>query len=142
MARSAHSFVRGSTRQFYEWFDAAAAPGLPEGPPIWICGDGHVGNLGPVADSSGAVHIHVRDLDQMVIGNPALDIVRLALSLASAARGSSTNVEESGEGAHREYPSADSPGQAVLVADRGGGSARGGVLGAFDHATRHDGQCS
>jgi len=27
---------------------------MPEGPPVWICGDCHVGNLGPVANVKGA----------------------------------------------------------------------------------------
>jgi uncharacterized protein (DUF2252 family) len=47
-----------------------------------------VGNLGPVADSKGGVAVQIRDLDQTVIGNPAHDLIRLALSLASSARGS------------------------------------------------------
>jgi uncharacterized protein (DUF2252 family) len=55
---------------------------------VWICGDCHVGNLGPVADTEGRIRIEIRDLDQTVIGNPAHDLIRLALSLASAARGS------------------------------------------------------
>ena len=57
-------------------------------PPVWICGDCHVGNLGPVADAKGRIDIQIRDLDQSVIGNPAHDLIRLALSLATAARGS------------------------------------------------------
>ena len=61
---------------------------LPQGPAIWICGDCHVGNLGPVASSEGKVEVEIRDLDQTVIGNPAHDLIRLALSLATAARGS------------------------------------------------------
>jgi uncharacterized protein (DUF2252 family) len=61
---------------------------LPEGPPVWICGDCHVGNLGPVAGVDGRVAIQIRDLNQTVIGNPAHDIIRLALSLATASRGS------------------------------------------------------
>src|SRR5215470_6352369 len=61
---------------------------LPGGPPVWICGDCHVGNLGPLADADGHVDVQIRDLDQTVIGNPVHDLVRLALSLASAARGS------------------------------------------------------
>jgi uncharacterized protein (DUF2252 family) len=86
MARSAHAYVRGSTAKFYEWLEAS--PGdLPEGPPIWICGDCHIGNLGPLADSKGRVAVQIRDLDQTVIGNPAHDLIRLGLSLASAARG-------------------------------------------------------
>jgi uncharacterized protein (DUF2252 family) len=88
MARSAHAYVRGSTVKFYEWLDSSRRSKLPEGPPVWICGDCHVGNLGPLGDAKGRVLIQIRDLDQTVIGNPAHDLVRLGLSLASAARGS------------------------------------------------------
>ena len=88
MARSAHAYVRGSTVSFYEWLESSRRVKLPEGPPVWICGDCHVGNLGPLADKKGHVLVQIRDLDQTVIGNPAHDLVRLGLSLASAARGS------------------------------------------------------
>jgi uncharacterized protein (DUF2252 family) len=88
MARSAHAYVRGNTEQFYDWLEASDSKALPEGPPIWICGDCHTGNLGPVADAQGRVEIQIRDLDQTVIGNPAHDLIRLGLSLATAARGS------------------------------------------------------
>ena len=54
----------------------------------FICGDCHVSNLGPIANAKGRIDIQIRDLDQTVIGNPAHDLVRLSLSLASAARGS------------------------------------------------------
>ena len=87
MAGSAHAYVRGNTRKFYEWLDTTDSK-IPEGPPIWICGDCHVGNLGPVADRDGEIEIQIRDLDQTVIGNPAHDLIRLGLSLATAARGS------------------------------------------------------
>lgn len=88
MARSAHAYVRGNTKQFYEWLASQTTVTIPEGPPVWICGDCHVGNLGPLADASGRISIQIRDLDQTVIGNPAHDLIRLALSMASAARGS------------------------------------------------------
>ena len=88
MARSAHAYVRGSTVSFYKWLESSRRAKLPEGPPVWICGDCHVGNLGPLADNKGRVLVQIRDLDQTVIGNPAHDLVRLGLSLASAARGS------------------------------------------------------
>jgi uncharacterized protein (DUF2252 family) len=88
MARSAHAYVRGSTVKFYEWLEAQKRGTLPEGPAVWICGDCHAGNLGPVAAVDGRVAIQIRDLDQTVIGNPAHDIIRLALSLATASRGS------------------------------------------------------
>jgi uncharacterized protein (DUF2252 family) len=88
MARSAHAFVRGNTAQFYEWLHSQQGRRLPSGPPVWICGDCHAGNLGPTGDLKGRIGMHIRDLDQTVIGNPAHDLVRLGLSLATAARGS------------------------------------------------------
>ncbi len=87
MARSTHAYVRGNTVQFYDWL-AASANVMPAGPSVWICGDCHLGNLGPLADADGRIDIQIRDLDQTVVGNPAHDLIRLALSLAAAARGS------------------------------------------------------
>ena len=88
MATSAHAYVRGSTDRFYEWITSEAGNKVPGGPPVWICGDCHVGNLGPIGHSEGKAVVELRDLDQTVIGNPAHDVVRLALSLAMAARSS------------------------------------------------------
>jgi uncharacterized protein (DUF2252 family) len=88
MAGSAHAYVRGSTVKFYEWLKDCGPRSVPNGPPIWICGDCHAGNLGPLASADGKIHVQIRDLDQTVIGNPNHDLIRLALSLASAARGS------------------------------------------------------
>ena len=88
MAESSHRYVRGSAQSFYRWLEGVAPGSLPTGPTIWICGDCHVGNLGPLANASGGIEIQIRDLDQTVMGNPAHDLVRLGLSLASAARGS------------------------------------------------------
>src|ERR1700728_2792274 len=88
MAQSAHAYVRGSTVKFYDWLENGSRGKLPEGPSGWICGDCHVGNLGPLADAKGHVGVQIRDLDQTVIGNPAHDLIRLGLSLASASRGS------------------------------------------------------
>jgi uncharacterized protein (DUF2252 family) len=88
MARSAHAYMRGNTVKFYEWLATSSGKALPEGPPVWICGDCHVGNLGPIANLAGRVDIQIRDLDQTVIGNPAHDLIRLALSLATAVRSS------------------------------------------------------
>jgi uncharacterized protein (DUF2252 family) len=84
MARSALDYVRGSPMQFYEWLEKGSAA-IPEGPEVWICGDCHVGNLGPVANADGRFKVEIRDFDQTVIGNPAHDLIRLGLSLAAAA---------------------------------------------------------
>jgi uncharacterized protein (DUF2252 family) len=88
MASSAHAYVRGSTVQFYRWLEERGDRAVPKGPFIWICGDCHSGNLGPLAAADGKIHIQIRDLDQTVIGNPHHDLIRLALSMSSAARGS------------------------------------------------------
>lgn len=89
MARSVHAYVRGNTAQFYEWLrESESWKVIPAGPPVWICGDCHLGNLGPVADADRRIDIQIRDLDQTVIGNPAFDLIRLGLSLATAARSS------------------------------------------------------
>ncbi len=89
MARSVHAYVRGNTAQFYAWLDESpVAARIPQGPPVWICGDCHLGNLGPVADADHRVDIQIRDLDQTVISNPAYDLIRLGLSLETAARSS------------------------------------------------------
>jgi uncharacterized protein (DUF2252 family) len=88
MAGSAHAYVRGSTVQFYQWLEERGERAVPKGPPVWICGDCHAGNLGPLAAADGKIHVQIRDLDQTVIGNPNHDLIRLALSLSSAARGS------------------------------------------------------
>jgi uncharacterized protein (DUF2252 family) len=88
MAESSHAYVRGNTVNYYEWLASLKAGTLPDGPPVWICGDCHLSNLGPVANAAEHIEILIRDLDQTVIGNPAHDLIRLGLSLASAARGS------------------------------------------------------
>jgi uncharacterized protein (DUF2252 family) len=88
MAESSHAYVRGNTVNYYEWLASLKAGTLPDGPPVWICGDCHLSNLGPVANAAENIEILIRDLDQTVIGNPAHDLIRLGLSLASAARGS------------------------------------------------------
>ena len=88
MARSAHAYVRGNTKNFYEWLEGSLGQSVPEGPAIWICGDCHAGNIGPIASAKGTISIQIRDLDQTVVGNPAHDLIRLGLSMASAARGS------------------------------------------------------
>lgn len=88
MARSPHAYERGTAAHFYEWVKSRPAGTLPAGPAVWICGDCHLGNLGPIADAEGEVAVQIRDLDQTVIGNPVHDLLRLGLSLATAARSS------------------------------------------------------
>lgn len=88
MARSIHTYTRGSAERFYAWLADHRTGTLPDGPAVWICGDCHLGNLGPVAAKTGEVAVQIRDLDQSVIGNPVHDLLRLGFSLATAARSS------------------------------------------------------
>ena len=89
MAESAQAYVRGNTVQFYQWLDSEKVKAsIPAGPDVWICGDCHAGNLGPIASLEGRIEIQIRDVDQTVVGNPAHDLLRLGLSLAMAARSS------------------------------------------------------
>ncbi|MEO9141598.1 MAG: DUF2252 family protein, partial [Polyangiaceae bacterium] len=88
MTSSAHAYVRGNTRRFYRWVASRSGRLLPSAPSIWIGGDCHVGNFGPVASKSGDVTIELRDLDQTVLGSPAYDVLRLSLSMAMAVRAS------------------------------------------------------
>lgn len=88
MARSAHAYVRGKRPSFMNGWTRTPAAHCRKVPPYWICGDCHVGNLGPVANAEGDVEIQIRDFDQTVIGNSAHDLIRLGLSLAMAVRSS------------------------------------------------------
>jgi len=87
MARSIHAYIRGTVAQFYERM-AESSIELPEAPALWICGDCHIGNLGPLADDNGHVSIQIRDFDQTTLSHPAYDLCRLGFSLAILARSS------------------------------------------------------
>ena len=69
MARSSHTYVRGAIQSFYKWLTSGVCGPIPEGPPVWICGDCHLGNLGPIASVKGQVEIAISDFDQTVIGD-------------------------------------------------------------------------
>jgi uncharacterized protein (DUF2252 family) len=47
------------------------------------------------------IEIQIRDINQTVVGNPAHDLIRLGLSLASAARGSDLPGRGQGQNARR-----------------------------------------
>jgi uncharacterized protein (DUF2252 family) len=132
MARSAFAYVRGNTAKFYEWLAASpAAQRVPAGPSIWICGDCHLGNLGPLTDGDGRVDVQIRDLDQAVIGNPAHDLIRLGLSLATAARGSDLPGVTTARMIEEVVA-----GYAAAMRDPGSGNSIGGDAGPEPDAVR------
>ena len=75
MARDSHAYVRGSTARYYEWL--AAGPKIPVGPSVWICGDCHISNLGPVAASDGSVT--VKDDEERIFKLPFGGIAKAKL---------------------------------------------------------------
>jgi len=80
MARSAHAYVRGATRKFYEWLEQSNGHAIPEGPPIWICGDCHVGNiLWTEGDATHPGGPHFVDFDDSRMG-PAVQDIWMLLS--------------------------------------------------------------
>jgi uncharacterized protein (DUF2252 family) len=84
MSATVHAFVRASAPLFYEVIGGVT---IPVGPAIWICGDSHGENVGTVPDAKGAVVFGMNDFDEAVVGNPAHDVARMALSLTVAMRG-------------------------------------------------------
>ena len=69
-------YVRGNTVKFEDRLEGQKNGSIPSGPPVWIGGDCHIGNLGPAGNASGQIEIQIRDLDQTVVGNPAHDLIR------------------------------------------------------------------
>jgi uncharacterized protein (DUF2252 family) len=90
MAATAHAFVRAKADLFYATL-ADEKLKLPAGPAIWISGDCHAENFGAVSDARGEGDLEMNDLDETSVGEPAHDVLRLALSLSMAARAAGRN---------------------------------------------------
>lgn len=90
MAATAHAFVRAKVDLFYSTLRDERLR-LPEGPAIWISGDCHAENFGAVSDARGEGDLEMNDLDETSVGEPAHDVLRLALSLSMAARAAGRN---------------------------------------------------
>ena len=81
----------GNTGQFYKWLEASSvAASIPHGPASLDLRRLPSGQSWPAGGCRRHhVQIQIRDLDQTVIGNPALDLIRLGfITLESAARSS------------------------------------------------------
>jgi uncharacterized protein DUF2252 len=76
MAGSAHAYVRGNTLKFYEWLEAAASGVVPDGPPMWICGDCH-------ARSRTHLEENVRATDIVLTAEDLAEIDRIVPSGAA-----------------------------------------------------------
>ena len=72
-------FLRGT---YYLWLERVAelVPSVLDGPQVPAVGDLHVQNFGTWLDHRGVRRWGVNDLDELVWGSPALDLLRLAVS--------------------------------------------------------------
>jgi uncharacterized protein (DUF2252 family) len=52
MALSPHAYMRVNITQYYEWLHSQRGHAMPHGPSIWICGDCHLGKIGPLDDTT------------------------------------------------------------------------------------------
>jgi uncharacterized protein (DUF2252 family) len=83
VADAAHAFVRANAGFFY---DHVSPRSLPTGPRIYICADCHSENIGAIAGDDEVPAIELNDFDESAIGEPAYDVLRLALALSFAGR--------------------------------------------------------
>ena len=87
MARSSHAYVRGNTIQFYEWLESLESSRLPHGPPVWICGDCHVGNhtiFGEVVEGQDVVD-KISKVKKGAQDRPVKDVVINSITIERAA---------------------------------------------------------
>lgn len=89
MAEGPFAFYRGSNPLFWmdlgdgAWLDAYGGDAETR---TWLCGDGHVGNIGAFQDDQGDIVFALNDFDEAVIADYQLDVLRLATSLVLVAR--------------------------------------------------------
>ena len=74
--------------KFYEWLEVQKRGTLSEGLAVWILRRLSCRQSWTAGDANGKIRVQIRDLDQTVVGNPSHDLIRVALSLATASRGS------------------------------------------------------
>ena len=59
------AFYRGTCHLFYE--DWPANTSLDNAPPVWICGDLHIQNLGSYKADSRLVYFNINDFDESAL---------------------------------------------------------------------------
>jgi uncharacterized protein (DUF2252 family) len=87
LSPSAHAFLRGSARLFYEIL--AGRPDLCAGPEGegWIVGDMHLENVGAYRNDADEVVFDLNDFDDSTLGPLRYDVLRLSVSVLLASRG-------------------------------------------------------
>lgn len=79
MAESPYRFFRGTCHLFFE--DLSQAHALPSSPPVWMCGDLHVENLGTYKSDNRLVYFDLNDFDEATLGPAHWELIRMLSSI-------------------------------------------------------------
>ena len=84
MCKSPFAFFRGTAHLF--WEDIAARSGaLPDGPPVWACGDLHFENFGSFQGDNGLSYFDLNDFDEAALAPATWEVSRFVASAYVAA---------------------------------------------------------
>ena len=82
MAESTFRFFRGTCHLFYE--DLYQKEDFPDSPPVWICGDMHIENLGSFKGDNRQVYFDLNDFDEAILAPCLWEIARMLTSILLA----------------------------------------------------------
>ncbi len=83
MRIDAFAFLRGTCHLFYEDWPADSA--LNSAPPVWICGDFHLENVGSYKGDNRLTYFDINDFDEAALAPCTWDMARLTTSILVAA---------------------------------------------------------
>ena len=78
------AFYRGTCHLFYENWPANTS--LDNAPPVWVCGDLHIQNLGSYKADNRLVYFNINDFDESALAPCTWDLARFLTCLLVSAR--------------------------------------------------------
>jgi len=83
MRHDPFTFLRGTCHLFYE--QLPEAKWLAKAPPVWVCGDLHLENMGSYKGDNRLVYFDLNDFDEGALAPASWELVRLLTSVHMAA---------------------------------------------------------
>jgi len=83
MSEGMFRFFRGTCHLYYEDLDKKKEA-LPDSPPVWICGDLHIENLGSFKGDNRQVYFDLNDFDEAILAPCLWEIARMLTSILLA----------------------------------------------------------
>ncbi|WP_201313841.1 DUF2252 domain-containing protein [Dyella sp. EPa41] len=83
MRHDPFTFLRGTCHLFYE--QLPEAKWLAKAPPVWVCGDLHLENMGSYKGDNRLVYFDLNDFDEAALAPSSWELVRLLTSVHMAA---------------------------------------------------------